>query len=203
MAIPDSTFFGPEDISFGQLRQITDPLEKIGLLKKRLDSFFISQIDALDKRSPFVVAIMSCIAIETLGTIFFDKGKDTGQSYRFNLVLAKIDQKFSRPLTKEFKENYKKQWPEKVKLEASTRGDLLYSYLRNTMIHGYYAQGFYLNDEEGFTWKEEEGYFIINPHWLWVKVKDIYGVIIGEVTRPKKQSGYKANALKYLEDICK
>jgi hypothetical protein len=75
MAIPDETFFAIEGITFGHLRNSNSTDERIQLLKKRLDSFFIGQIDALGMSSPFVKAIMSCIAIETLGSIFFFKNQ--------------------------------------------------------------------------------------------------------------------------------
>jgi len=90
MAIPDTTYFGPDNITFGDVRIAKSPLEKIEFLKKRLDSFFIYQIDALDRRSPFPLEIMCCIAIETLGAIFTEKQKNDIQSSQFCKMLEEL-----------------------------------------------------------------------------------------------------------------
>lgn len=203
MAIPDAVYFGPEDITFGDVRANIDPVVRLTYLQKRLDSFFINQIDQLENRSPFVKAVMCCIAMETLGSIFFKKEKGDGQAALFTKVAAKIDQKLSRPLDRTFKENYSKQWPEKTKLEANTRAGILYSYLRNTMMHGYYAQGVYLTDQDGTTWAQFQGYLTLNPHWLWDQIKNQYLFFILTALNGKKDISYRSNALAYIEGILK
>jgi hypothetical protein len=204
MAIPNNVYFGPENITFGDVRANDDPLVRMRYLQKRLDSFFIYQIDQLENKSPFVKAMMCCIAMETLGGIFFKKENNDGQAALFIKVAAKIDQKLSRPLDKKFKENYTHQWPEKVKLDANTRAGILYSYLRNTMMHGYYAQGVYLTDQEGYTWAEHPGYLTLNPNWLWEQIKIQYNFFISSAINIKnKEISYRLNALAYIEDILK
>jgi len=37
MPVPDDTYFGPEGITFGQVRKEENPLKRIALLKKRLE----------------------------------------------------------------------------------------------------------------------------------------------------------------------
>lgn len=83
MSIPDTTYFGPDNITYSDVRKAQNDIERIRLLKRRLDSFFLDQISSLDRRAPFPLAIMCCIALQTLGSIFIDKG-DNSQSYRFN-----------------------------------------------------------------------------------------------------------------------
>lgn len=201
MAVPDEVFFGPDNITFGMLRASEqNPDLQLNFLKKRMESFFINQIDQLGTQSPFVKAIMCCIAMETLGNIFFQKNSDDQAAF-FIQIAAKIDQKLSRPLSKEFKTNYSNRWPEKIKLEANTRAGILYSYLRNTMVHGYYAQGVYLTDEPGTTWSEHSGYLLLNPHWLWEEIKNVYSNCIEKAIEGKKEPRYRANALTYLKKI--
>jgi hypothetical protein len=200
MAVPDQTYFGPDNITFGQVRNTTDPSEQIRLLKRRLDSFFIDQINALDQRSPFPLAIMCCIAIETLGAVFIDKKEDS-QSYQFIRMLGKIDSGLSTKLPKKFLIDFKARWNISDISHINTRAELIYTFLRNTLIHGYYARGVYLNDAVGFKYEERAGFFALNPHWLWGKIKTQHEILFKDAL--KTENAYRFCALAYLAKMLK
>jgi hypothetical protein len=78
MAIPDHVTFGPnekgEPVSYGEVRCL-DQDDRIVALKRRLDGFLLDQVSAFadnesgERRgwSPFPLAVMTCVAIESLG----------------------------------------------------------------------------------------------------------------------------------------
>lgn len=68
-------------------------------------------------------------------------------------------------------------------------------------MHGYYTQAVYLNDEDGFTWKEDDGFIVINPHWLWAKTRNTYDSIINDCL--KKDNNYHTNASNYIGKMIK
>lgn len=204
MAIPDNTYFGPDGITFGTIRETKDPTKRIELLKKRLDSFFVGQIDVLDNRSPFPKAIMTCIAIETLGRIFYKPSGDS-LSFQFIQVIGKVDQRFGRPLSKKFKERLTKSWPNKEAgqlkstADVKTVAELIYTFFRNTMMHGYRARAVYLSDKEEVELEEGDGYLVLNPHWFWTKFKLAYDSLIQEALNETRDSSYRKQCLVYIQ----
>jgi hypothetical protein len=93
MPIPDEVVFGPDPgtgkLTYGEVRKLDDE-GKLKALKRRLDGFFVAQVDELGKTetgpakvySPFPLALLTCVGIETLGQVMYhdeSKGKDEGQ----------------------------------------------------------------------------------------------------------------------------
>jgi len=200
MAIPDETYFGPEGITFGEVRNTSEQTDRIKLLKKRLDSFFFEQVAVLNNKSPFPMTIMTCIGIETMGQIFIANENGT-QSFQFIQIISKVHQKFGRKIGKNFEQKFRAMWPYKDSDVIETYGDLLYSYLRNTMIHGYYALGIYLSDDKAVTLEEKDGYLVLNPYWFWEKFTPVYDSLIMEAIEGQENNSYRINSIKYLEKM--
>lgn len=74
--------------------------------------------------------------------------------------------------------------------------------MRNTLIHGYYAQAVYLDDAEDKTYYNGDGFFVINPHWLWSEVKELYFKLISEAL-DSKETAVRKNCLSYIEGLLK
>jgi hypothetical protein len=156
MAVPDELIFSPGESrdssnTYGQVRAMDDD-GKIMALKRRLDRFLVDQIDELSKPpggkskvySPFPLAILTCIAIETLGQVMYfreEKKKEDAQREGFLRVAGSLHKTFSRALRKNVQDSVVKMWPEKDASKIKTIAHMLYYFQRNTLVHGYQSKG--------------------------------------------------------------
>ncbi len=188
MPVPDETYFGSDEngtgVLYGMVRKETNRVRRIQLLELRLRVLLVGQIDELYAApnrprkvySPFPLAILTCVSIETLGRVFYlnDKKKDEKvQSYCFVSVVNHFDKQFSRPLNKEFKALLRKRFPEEQLDASGTLSQLLYSYFRNTFVHGYSGRGVYLEEAED-SWVMGDGFLVVNPNWFWRRFKQVF-----------------------------
>ena len=205
MPVPDKTIFGIDDrnvsIDYGFVRQQNEPNELIKLLKLRLDTFLIKQVEPIT--GAFPKTTMTCITIETLGDIFYGNKKDD-QSYGFVSVAKQLHQQFSCNVGKEFKKNLNELWDGTDDVSnIDTLAKLLYKFFRNTMVHGYYGRGVYLSFEDTTWFIKDKGYITINPNWYWDKTKDMYDKFFYEALNGDDNNPKRINCLKYIEKMLK
>jgi hypothetical protein len=215
MPVPDDVIFGPAEgggaSNYGQIRAMSES-DRRKALKRRLDSWLIDQTSELlfDKSgerkvyAPFPLVVMSCIAIESLGQIFFgarNRNSEGVQKDCFVAIAKQIDQKFSRQLTLEFKEKLSRRWPGKDFAECNNFADLLYKFFRNTLIHSYQGYGVYITEDDTPSCIESNGFIVINPNWLWNSVCKCYSKLWKELDKAQDNNPRKISCNAYLNRI--
>jgi hypothetical protein len=219
MPVPDTTYYGetPEGqpIFYGDVRKIKDDQRKLEVMKSRIDSFMMRQMDWLSKKepdgnyrvwSPFPLVILTFVAIETLGHVISDveKIKDENEHEQskalVTLVYRKMDKNLGYKPTVKFHEAFEKLHGKDDRKSLKTYSDIIHKYQRNTFNHGYQAKGVYLSHELESTWQVEEegGYMIINPYRFWDLFKSTYENIFLNILQNKNKV-YRINALKYFQ----
>ena len=185
--IPDRIIFGPGPnggtLTFAQVRTQNEQ-QRINSLKLRLDTFSIAQIgnlatkDELDQfkvYSPFPLAIMSCVAIESTGQIFVAQSiRSDDPRCCFREVTKRIDKKLYGPMQQGFKSKMRSRWPDSDLSGCHSASDVIFKFFRNSMIHGYRAFGVYLTEDETRDWKYDDGFILLNPYWLWPSFVQVY-----------------------------
>lgn len=223
MAILGDVWFGPHhekdsSILYSEVRKVKDEQTKLTLLKKRLDTYLIRQIEPMRDRddiyAPFSLCVMTCIAIETLGRViqpvnqFRQDNIENNRDEEFDIsrkvstyIFSKLDQRLSRKIPQAEIARFRARFPQaspKIKYYC----DLFYHYLRSSFVHGYRGKNVYLKVELEEGVKFYEGAIIINPNWLWDKFKLYYEsefthlLTVKEKTNPTRQ-----HALEYFEWI--
>lgn len=219
MPVPGATYFGetPEGlpIFYGDVRKIKDDQRKLEVMKSRIDSFMMKQMDWLSKKepdgnfrvwSPFPLIILNFVAIETLGHIISDvaKIKDENEFEQSRVLVTpiyrKMDKKLGYKPTVKFHESFEKLHGKDDRKSLKTYSDVIHKYQRNTFNHGYQAKGVYLSHELEVTWQvaEEDGYMIINPYRFWDLFKSTYKNIFLDILQNKNKN-YRINALNYFQ----
>ncbi|MCH8032216.1 MAG: hypothetical protein IH950_00480 [Bacteroidetes bacterium] len=216
MAVPDDTYFGIDEngkgVYYRDVRSENNPLRRIKLLELRLRDLLIKQTNELEVlldgsrkvHSPFPLAIITCISIETLGQIFYksdNKKDEKNQSYSFVSVIKFFDKEFSRPLTKKFKESLTKRFPNDEVEKIKNFSELFYTYFRNTFIHGYKGRAVYL-EEQVNTWEKGDGFLVINPNWFWRKFKETFEEHFNQLYSNKENNNpFKISAYYYIDKL--
>lgn len=205
MAVPNQTIFGVDEneasINYGTVRQITDEDRLIILLKLRIEVFFIGQVKPLETVSPFLLSVMTCIGVETLGEITIAESSDDN-GIQFKKILGKFDTKLAKTLTKAEKELVKKNWPDKDGEKIKTLTDLFYKYYRNTMIHGYRGKGVFLSSGLKPPFIFNDGFLIINPDWFWTRFIEVFNSTFEQLLKDKKKgSGERTRCLDYIRKL--
>lgn len=221
MPVPDNTYFGetPEGngILYGQVRIIQDDQRKLAILKSRIDSFLINQINSLSLVepngsyrvwSPFPLTVLSFLAIETLGHIISDvkKIKRENENEQSKVLVTPVYQKMDKALahkpTKKFYSSFEILHGKDDKKSVKKYSDIIHKYQRNTFNHGYQARGVYLSHEIPEIWQinEDEGFLVLNPYLFWNLLKKTYEDIFFDILTNKNVE-YRTNALKYLERL--
>jgi len=210
MPVPNEVVFANDRnqiITYGQVRQF-DEARRLHALRKRLDYWLLDQIDPLCRRSetgdliiysPFPLAILSCITIETLGNVFFGVPKGTEKQV-FERAAIYLDQKLKSPMKKGFLEKLKNLWPGSGLKETRSASDVLYKFFRNTMAHGYYAKSVFLTaDIDPDPWRYDEGFLQLHPWNFWKLVRERgYERMFSEILDDKNES-MRHCALVYID----
>jgi hypothetical protein len=206
MQIPDSVIFGPDEtgrpINYGYVRSVKDENELIELLKLRLKTFFIDQVEPLlSSRCAFPLTTMACIGIETMGSVFISEKKDDA-SFQFVETIKKIDQFFGRKPNKKYHAKLQTIWPGKDLKNIDNFGKLIYRFFRNTMIHGYQAKGMFLSWETTHKIEIDEtfAFITLNPKWFWEIFKDFFDRKFEEILIAEKNNTERQNCLNYIRD---
>ena len=104
-------------------------------------------------------------------------------------------------LPKDFKNQLSALMLERKDLnKIDTYADLIYTYFRNTMFHGYRASGTYLQHNLPVIMEVNEGYTTINPYRFWDSFKSLFEEIFNDLVN-KPNSSYRKQCNKYLEII--
>lgn len=214
MPIPDNTFFGAHfdgmgAISFEEVRQITDEDDKLLILKRRLESYLISQIDPIadSTKSPFPLSLLTCVAVETLGRVIspiaeWEKNKQTRKDEISKLASVSIYKKLSNQLSQDFKIAMKTIWPDADIKKIKSYAELFHSYLRTSFMHGYRIKNVFLGAtfEEG--WTINDGFLRINPNWFWREYKRVFEESFEKIfDKKEKNNPYRLNALAYFHRL--
>jgi hypothetical protein len=189
MPVPGDVIFGPasggKHMTFDRVRSMSNE-ERVVQLKRRLDTFLIAQIRELGRvdgkakkvYSPFPLAVMSCVAAETIGRIFFLPSLKVDSDERsracFRQVMKQVDRKLYGPMRRGFKEQLRKRWPDDDLTELKSAADVMYKFFRNTMTHGYAGRGVYLTEDATDSWDYKEGFLVLHPYWYWEAVERVY-----------------------------
>lgn len=216
MSVPDEVTFGLS-VNVGQMRAMTFE-ERVPHLRKRMQFFLIDQVDSpeisklvedarkegkIDSNTvypkPFQLPVMTCVAIEALAQIAFCFSyKGVG----FRQVASKIDSFFNELLAEDFKADLLThilaQEPRKELEKINTYGDLLYMYFRNSMIHGYRAQGIFLNHLQETLIVPYEGFLILNPLLFWKGFVSVFNQVFDDI-ETNIDSVYREQCRLYLE----
>ena len=220
MSVPDSVIFG-SSINFGQMRALSVK-DRIPHLKSRIEFFLIDQVEPPDivrviveaKKDgrihedyifprPFQLPVMTCVAVETLAQIAYSFER---YGVGFRLVLSDIDLLFSEAISDNFRRKLSgfmlTEDPVKELAKINTYGDCMYSYFRNTMIHGYRATCVFLDHQQEGMIKEKEGYLILNPILFWNAFKELFRKVFEDLIN-NPDSKYRSQCKCYLENILK
>lgn len=222
MPIPDNIYFGERPnnqggISYGEARNLSNDIERIYLLKARIDSMLIDQIDELTSKgskegyliwSPFPLVVLTCLAIETLGRIILDvEDIESNNEYEISKKIATpiyrlIDKELSYKPNKVFFQNFLKLHNLKQENSVNKYSDILHRYLRNSFNHGYQARGVFLSHATKDVWEidSDEGYIKLNPYLFWRKFRNVYEIVFHEIVENKNKE-WRTNALKYLDNL--
>jgi len=204
--IPDEVKFGHnakgEVIDYGYVRAVSDNTELIDLLRIRLETFLINQVQPLQKsRSPFPLTVMTCVGIETLGEIFIPEDKDDS-SFQFVEISKKLNQIFGRKLSKKYEKKLTELWSNKDLKNIDCYGKVLYLFFRNTMIHGYQGKGVFLSyeDLDKIEVDEETSFIKMNPDWFWNSYKDAFDKLFADAKKAQEANAMRKNCLKYINE---
>lgn len=221
MPVPDNTYFGekPEGggIRYGEVRLIKDEQRSLLILKSRIDTFLIRQVNELSIKnedggykvwSPFALTVLSFTAIETIGHCIndVDKIKAENDNEHSKLIVTPVyklmDKNLSHKPTKKFYVAFEKLHGKDDKKSLQHYSDVIHKYQRNTFNHGFQARGVYLSHEPTEPWYvlESEGFLIINPYLFWELFKQTYESIFDKLLNGKNEQWQK-NALKYLNRL--
>jgi hypothetical protein len=218
MPVPDQVIFGPNapsgSITYGEVRHLLAH-EQLRALHRRLGSYFISQVSELGKPgggsskvySPFPLFLMTCVGIETIGKVFFNRPPKDGekpediQREGFLSVCNKLHIHLSRPLTKAQKADYDSLWGLNAHKNAKTASTIIYRLGRHTIVHGYQGRGVFLT--EGLdTYRLESGAIIINPYWFWRAFLAVYEDLwIQLYSSAENNNPLKKSAHLYLNEL--
>jgi hypothetical protein len=221
MPVPDITYFGekPEGggIKYGEVRQITDEQRKLLILKGRIDTLLIGQIDQLSLTnedgnrkvySPFPLTVLTLLSIETLGHIIndIDKIKDENDYEQSKIIVTLVyqlmDKNLSYKPSKEFYKSFEKLHGKDDKKSIKKYSDVIHKYQRNTFNHGYQSRGVFLTEEinEAITIDEESGCLYINPYSFWTLYKKTKDKVFEQIINNENKK-WRQNALKYFQRL--
>lgn len=212
MKIPGHVIFGP-DINYAKLRRMSED-EQIVELKRRIDAFLIRQTDELGKdttgrlkvKSPWPLAVMTCVGIEAIGRIMYRQlinNTEESKKAPFVNVASSLDSEFSRTLSKDIKRAIEARYDRRDRKNFKTIADIIYTFFRNTMIHEYRGLAVFLDDEEGITWKlHDEGFLVINPYWLWEAFKNKTEELFAEAQESdQKNNPRRVSCIEYINEL--
>jgi len=209
---PAETIFSPgvlagEDrVTWGSLRANKDEDYRLRALSARLRTFLLKQTsNIIDKKidAPFPLTTVTLVGIGSLGEIFYGDAAHPRDKYR-NLILFccfcnSLDQRFPRAPKKEFKAAFAKRWSEEKPCSTS---QILYTFFRNSFVHGYYGRSVFLTGDEtqDFTLRED-GCVLLNPDWFYEVFRKSAEKHLVDMAAEQMNGRFRKNALKYIRKL--
>jgi hypothetical protein len=219
MPVPDFVIFGPATIkgghlNYGDVRKL-DAEARLKALKLRIDTFLIKQTEELAKvtgkkmrrkvNSPFPLFLLTCVAIETSGKIFFTPKATMPELDRqregFLKFCGKFDAGFAKELSQQEKIAFDLLWGAGQHKEHKTISKIVYKVGRHTMVHAFRGKGVFLT--EGIEkWQFVAGALELNPYWFWQRFRELYDEEWSNLFKEKEANGaLKRSASAYLEEL--
>lgn len=206
--VPDDVVFGPDPggspLTYGAVRKL-NAQARVEVLRRRFEHWLVGQSEPLVKSggSAFPLSVMTCVGMEALGVVAYH-----GDKRPFQRVAARIDNRFADRLTSTFETNFRARWPFDARdwadaTDMKTVGDVLYTFFRNSMVHGFRGRAVFLTEEDhestDLTLREAEGTMILRPSWLWNRYVAVVGSTFDEIVRATAPGNAKrASAEKYV-----
>jgi hypothetical protein len=215
MPIPDEVVFGPwpdgTSGTYGQVRAMNAG-ERLQALRRRLDMWLIKQTRQLaageDGRtkvdSPFPLAVMTCVACEAAGQVFYGAHNREAEGTQRDCFVAighALHPHFSRQLTQDFRQRLAARWPDLNLQDCTTIGHVIYRFFRNSLIHAYRSQAVYLTADETDAWRLDDGFLVLNPYWFWGAFSARYDALWNEVEDGQENNPRRASALEYVNEL--
>lgn len=221
MIVPNETIFsnnpwGDGNITYGDARELKDNKKKIEATKARLDVLLFNQIKPIAKHdenyapaiwSPFPLAALTFLGIETLGRVIGDKEQIEKDNFKTSKKFSKpiyklIDSKLINKPNKLFYKHLEKRLSKNDKKNIDSYSDVIHKYMRNTYTHGFQGLLVYLNHQLREGWIIKDGYIILNPYWFWDRFYDSYTNIFNELINKPEKNKFN-NVIKYFDDLIK
>jgi hypothetical protein len=215
MPIPDAVVFGPSPdgtpCTYGDVRAMNSS-ERLGALKRRLDSWLIAQTRELARDehqdtkvdSPFPLAVMTCVACEVAGQVFYgahNREAEGTQRDCFIAVARAVHKQFSRQLTQKFRQHLANRWPNLDLHDCTTIAHLIYRSFRNSLIHAYQGIAVYLTADETDSFRLDDGFLILNPYWFWEAFCTRYNALWNGVEHAQENNPRRASCLAYIDEL--
>jgi len=214
MAVPDAVRFantGTEVLTYGDVRGL-DNDKRLFALKKRLDHWLVGQIDPLTRKDekgehvvycPFPLVMLTCVTIETLGSIFFSGGVEKDETRDiFESAAIYMDKGLKGPMEKGFKGKMRNYWTNDQLKTIESASDVIYKFFRNCMLHSYRAKGVFIGvRKDSPPWEYGDGFLVIEPWKFWELVRvNGYEKMFDEALSGKSAS-MRSSAIVYLEKM--
>ena len=174
--VPDEVVFcdaltpGEPQITYGNLRCNTDDLYRLRCLQVRIESWLIKQCQVMQKGDscPFPLVVTTLVGIGSLSEVFYRDRVPSDLEDRnrqlFSTFCSTLDQKLATTLKKDFKESFAERWSVE---KPSTLSGLLYTFFRNSLLHGYYGRAVFITgDDTDDVDCDSLGFVRLNPYWL-------------------------------------
>jgi len=151
--------------------------------------------------APLPLSIMTCVAIETLAQILFgDSSNKDDKGHGFKKVLGKMSSKLSKKLGKQDIGDLENRWGTETE-KAACVSDLIYTFFRNTLIHGFRGRVVYIGGYSEVADAElRAGALGLNPFWFWESYKNTFEKQFDQLLA-EKQSGERTKCLVYLAKL--
>lgn len=209
MSAPDRVIFGPgsegaPQVTWGHLRANPDESFRLGCLARRLTTFLHDQCATLTGiGAPVPTSTVALVGIGALAEIFYRDAIDASNKEHGRITFCKacdqLDGKFTRTPSKDFKDAFEARWKDGRPASASS---VLYTYFRNSLIHGYYGEGVFLTGDETPDLKlEDDGCVLLNPDWFFDKFLKAVEWHCAEVLREQATGPLRYNALNYVRKL--
>src|SRR5207253_2474173 len=121
----------------------------------------------------------------------------------FVAVCGKMDQRLARQLRQKFKKTLVQTWQDEDIASTNSPAELIYKFLRNTMIHGYRAQAVFLTGDETPNFEFKDDHVVLNPYWFWRAFKKPYEELFAALFRAEANSSTKESCDAYLDRLLK
>lgn len=201
----DSPEHGAAQITWGALRANHDAQFRLLCLSKRIRGFLLDQTSRLlneGTNAPFPLVVTTTVGIGSLAEVFYSDTVPARQDERNRIIFCcfadKIAEDFSRSLKKDFKVQFAERWGERPR----TGSQILYTFFRNSLVHGYYGQAVFLTgDETDSIEYRADGCVLLNPEWFFTRFAAAANTHLDRALEEQENGCLRRNALGYVAGL--